>query len=244
MLRSCTDPGVDVGASATRTRARRQARGCGECPGSVVQGSPSQHGPGGRSHRGGRPAASEIARRASQHSSASTALLSPAQIELYAELRGYKSAQPRLPEPSRANSPTHRHTHRRRQPCGACKFPCARRCRGISASENSADRAPARREPDVGEGRAVAAERDAVGGRQLHEEVMRMLAVDEMRPAIGGFPGLEQKRIAALCAMFVRRTGEHGRTAPSSGARCRAHHASCARGIRRLTAVEPLAQNP
>ena len=64
------------------------------------------------------------------------------------------------------------------------------------------------RKTEVGEGRTVSAERHAVGSRQLHEEVVRMLAIDQVCPAVGCLAGLEQERIPALALRRIER--HHG----------------------------------
>ena len=61
---------------------------------------------------------------------------------------------------------------------------------------------------EVQEGRTLRAERHAVGSRQLHEQIVRMLAIDEVRRAVRRLAGLEQQRIAALALGRVER--KHG----------------------------------
>ena len=85
------------------------------------------------------------------------------------------------------------------------------------------------RQAEVDERRAVLAERHAVGGGELHEQVVRVLAVDEMGCAVGRLAGLEQQRIAALALGRIER--EHGPQAERSRAgRPVAHQHQHARG--------------
>ena len=42
------------------------------------------------------------------------------------------------------------------------------------------------------------AARDAVRARELHEEIVRVLAIDQRRAPVSGFPGLQEERIAFL----------------------------------------------
>ena len=53
------------------------------------------------------------------------------------------------------------------------------------------------------------AQRERVSRGELHEQIVRMLAVDERRFAVGGFASLKQQRVAAL-ADGRGLGGEHG----------------------------------
>ncbi len=60
----------------------------------------------------------------------------------------------------------------------------------------------------IEEHRRRPADRKAVGARQLHEEVVRMLPVDQGRHPIGGLAGLQQQGITILAHGRIQR--EHG----------------------------------
>ena len=71
------------------------------------------------------------------------------------------------------------------------------------------------RQAEVGEGGAALAELDAVRRRELHEEVVRMLAIDQRRRAVGRLAGLSEQRIAALAHRRIER--DHSAQAERSG---------------------------
>ena len=68
----------------------------------------------------------------------------------------------------------------------------------------------------IHEHRAVGA-RDAVRRGQFHEQIVRVLAVDQRRDAVRGLAGLEQQRIA-LAPDGCRLEREHRTRAKSTGA--------------------------
>jgi hypothetical protein len=53
--------------------------------------------------------------------------------------------------------------------------------------------------------RALLRQRHAIAAGELHEEIMRMLAVDQRRTAVGGLAAAEQQRIAALAHERIER---------------------------------------
>ena len=72
------------------------------------------------------------------------------------------------------------------------------------------------RQPGVDECRAALRQAVAVRRRQLHEQVVRMLPVDQWRLPVGRLAGLQEERIAAFSECRIG--GDHGAQAQRSGA--------------------------
>src|SRR5206468_3999070 len=74
-------------------------------------------------------------------------------------------------------------------------------------------------QPRIDKHRAALAQRAAVAGGEFHEEIVRVLAIDERR-AVCGLSGLEQQRIAALAISGSADTMPRKPSVPSPAGRC------------------------